>query len=131
MRVATKGGYGVEGVHEWTAKAIARGMEEALARVGAPLEIFFLHSCPLEVARRDDILRALQDAIAAGKIARAGYSGEGEALAWAAHSGHYGALECSLNVCDQANLGLVREAGARGLLVFAKRSKNVALRLTF
>ena len=122
MRVATKGGYGVPGVDDWTGEAVRRGIDDACARVGTRLAIFFLHSCELHTAARDDILRALEDARSAGKIEHAGYSGEGDALAWAVRSENFGAVECSVNAFDQANVPVVAEARSRGVLVLAKRA---------
>ena len=52
----------------------------------------------------------------------AGYSGEGEALRWALRSGWFGAVECSVNLCDQRSLDdALPEAAGRGVGVIAKR----------
>ena len=68
------------------------------------------------------MLRALEEARRAGKIREAGYSGEGEALRWAVRSGHFGAVECSVNLCDQRALAeVLPEAAGRGVGVIAKR----------
>jgi aryl-alcohol dehydrogenase-like predicted oxidoreductase len=121
--VTTKGGYGVDGVPEWTGEAITRGIDEALGRLRRGyVDVFFLHSCPLDVARKDDILRALGAAKTSGKIRAAGYSGEGDALAWAVHSGYFGVVQCSINPFDQTNTTLATEARTRGIDVFAKRA---------
>jgi aryl-alcohol dehydrogenase-like predicted oxidoreductase len=50
----------------------------------------------------------------------AGYSGDNEALAFAAGSGRFGALECSVNVADRWNLHHVLGRDP-GLGVIAKR----------
>src|SRR6185503_19408347 len=45
-----------------------------------------------------------------------------EPLAWAVRSGRFGAVQASVNVCDQRILGEARpEAAARGLGIIAKR----------
>ena len=122
VAVTTKGGYGLPGIPDWTGVTIARGIEAAIVRLRrSPLDVFFLHSCPLDVARREDILRALEEARARGEIRAAGYSGEGDALGWAVRSGHFAVVQCSLNPFDQANLPVVTEAALRGVTVLAKR----------
>ena len=121
--LSTKGGYGVEGIAEWTGACVTAGIEAALVRMRTErIDIFHLHSCPLEVLVRDDILGALEQAVRAGKIAMAGYSGDNEPLDWAIRSGHFGAVECSLNLCDQRVLGgTLAAAEERGIGLIIKR----------
>ncbi len=118
--VATKGGYGVDGAEDWTREAVRLGVDRALRllRVEA-IGVFFLHSCPLSTLHRDEILLELDRAMQAGKILARGYSGDGEALAWAARSGRFDAVECSVNVVDQealASAGIVPTIAKRALL---------------
>lgn len=121
--LSSKGGYGVDGVPDWTPETIRRGVEQALARLRTDrIDIFHLHSCPLDVLRREDLLGALDEVRQSGLIRVAAYSGENEALAWAAASGRFGSLETSVNVADQWSLHHVLPgAGAAGLGVVAKR----------
>jgi len=121
--LTTKVGYGIPGHADWTGPCIAAGVDAALARLRTDhLDVVFLHSCPLEVLRRDDVLGALEGAVRAGKVRAAGYSGEGEPLAWAVASGRFGVVQCSVSVCDQGGLdGAVAEAARRGVGVLAKR----------
>lgn len=121
--LATKGGYGVAGVEDWTPACITRGVEEALRRLRTDrIDVFFLHSCGRDVLQREGLIEALEAAVAKGYVRVAGYSGENEDLAWAVASGRFGAIECSVNVFDQASLsGAVAEAEARGMGVVAKR----------
>jgi len=122
--LCTKGGYMVEGAPDWTPEAITYGIHRALRQLKTDyLDIFLLHSCPLEVLQRDELLDALTQAKEAGKIREAGYSGEGAALEWALRSGRFTVLECSVNVVDQHSLGsgMVAEAQERGLGILAKR----------
>ncbi|MCP2013766.1 aryl-alcohol dehydrogenase-like predicted oxidoreductase [Deinococcus sp. HSC-46F16] len=121
--LSTKGGYGVEGMEDWTPGAIRHGIERALRTMRTDrIDIFHLHSCPLDTLRRDDLLAELDRAREAGLIGVAAYSGENEALAWAADSGRFGSLETSVNVTDQWSLRHVLPgAAARGLGVIAKR----------
>jgi aryl-alcohol dehydrogenase-like predicted oxidoreductase len=121
--LSTKGGYGADGIADWTGACVTAGIEAALVRLRTErIDIFHLHSCPLEVLMRDDILGALEQAVRAGKIAMAGYSGDNEPLDWAIRSGYFGAVECSLNLCDQRVLGgTLAAAEERGLGLIVKR----------
>jgi aryl-alcohol dehydrogenase-like predicted oxidoreductase len=121
--LSTKGGYGAEGADDWTANAITRGIEDALRRLRTDrIDVFHLHSCPRDVLERGDVVEALARAKDAGKVRVAAYSGENDALDWAAASGRFGALQCSVNVCDQAALDASIAAAARaGMGVIGKR----------
>ncbi len=82
----------------------------------------FLHSCPLDVLERGDVIRGLLEARDAGKVRVAGYSGENDALRWALDSGHFGALQTSVNLVDQWSAEhVLLDAAARGIGVVAKR----------
>lgn len=121
--LATKLGYGVPGVPDWTAPCVAQGIDLALSRLRSErIDVALLHSCPAAVAVREDILRALEDARAAGKIGTCGYSGDNEPLEAAIGCGRFGAIEASVNIVDQHALGhAIPAAGERGLGVIAKR----------
>ncbi|HRY44521.1 MAG TPA: aldo/keto reductase [Thermoanaerobaculia bacterium] len=117
--LSTKLGYGVPDVPDWTPECIARGVDQALSRLRTDvLDVAHLHSCPLETLLSSGVVEALLDAVRAGKVRVAAYSGENEALAWAVSSGAFGSVQCSVNVCDQRSLALI---AARGLGVIAKR----------
>jgi aryl-alcohol dehydrogenase-like predicted oxidoreductase len=119
--LVTKVGYDVEGAMDWTAAAVTGGIERAtrLLRTDV-IDVALLHSCPLETLERRDVIEALLAARSAGKIRVAGYSGENEALRWAVRSGHFGAIETSVNIVDQWSLSnVLPEAGHLG--VIAKR----------
>lgn len=122
--LSTKGGYGVDGAEDWTSRAIAKGIDDALVRLRTDrIDVFHFHSCPLDVLRRDDLLAPLDDARAAGKIRAAAYSGENEALAWAVASGRFDSVQCSVSVFDQRALdGAIADAARRGVGVIAKRA---------
>jgi aryl-alcohol dehydrogenase-like predicted oxidoreductase len=119
---STKGGYGVEPVPEWTGEAISAGIERARRTLRVPcVDVFFLHSCPLEVLERPGLVEALVRARERGLIGAAGYSGDGEPLAWAVEHGAFQVVQASFSVFDQANGPTLRRARAAGLTVFAKR----------
>jgi len=121
--LSTKGGYGVAGVADWTAEVIARGIDQALMRMKTDrIDVFHLHSCPREVLEHGELLEALARARDAGKIQVAAYSGENEALTWAIESGDFGAVQCSVSLCDQTVLeNALPACEASELGVIAKR----------
>ena len=121
--LSTKLGYGVEGLPDWTYECIVQGVERALRLMRTEvLDIAHLHSCPLDTLQRGDVTRALNDCQRAGKIRVAAYSGDNAELAWAIASGDFGAVQTSINICDQGNLSQrLPDALARGLGVIAKR----------
>jgi aryl-alcohol dehydrogenase-like predicted oxidoreductase len=122
--LATKGGYGVAGIPDWTAEVMTRGIEQALSRLQTDhLDIFLLHSCGLDVLQRGDLFEPLQRAKQQGRIRAIGYSGDGPALEWAVCSGLFDVVECSVNVVDQRALeAAIPQAVSRGVGVIAKRA---------
>ena len=103
--LSSKGGSGVDGHEDWSAGAVRASVEQTLRRTRSEqVDVWFLHSCSLEVLRRGEVQDALDAEVAAGRVRVPGYSGDNEALAFAAASGRFGALECSVNVADRWNL---------------------------
>lgn len=121
--LSTKVGYGIAGTADWTGACITAGIDEALRLLRTDfIDIVHLHSCPIEVMSRDEITRALDGAVASGKVRVAAYSGDNEALAWAITSGHFGGVQTSVNMFDQRVIaGGLHAARERGLGVIAKR----------
>jgi aryl-alcohol dehydrogenase-like predicted oxidoreductase len=119
--VSTKLGYGVPGIADWTAPCIEAGVERALDLLGVEaLDVAHLHSCPLEVLVRGEVVEALLAAVAAGKVRFAAYSGEGEPLSHAISCGAFQVVQASCSLVDPAAAEL-RAAKARGLGTIAKR----------
>lgn len=120
--LSTKVGYGVEGVADWTREAVRRGVDEALSTLQQDcVDVVHLHSCPAEVLARGEVLEALFEARAAGKIRLAAYAGDNEGLDAAIAAGADSVLT-SASVFDQGFLGRgLGEAKRRGLGVIAKR----------
>lgn len=121
--ISTKGGYGVPGVPDWTGECITQGINQALERLQTDyIDIFHLHSCPTDTLKNSDVIPALERALKLGKIRVAAYSGDNEALEWAALSGKFGSLETSVNICDQRVLEkVIPNAAQAGLCIIAKR----------
>jgi aryl-alcohol dehydrogenase-like predicted oxidoreductase len=120
--LSTKVGYGVDGVADWTGECVRRGVDRALGVLATDrIDIVHLHSCPIDVLARGEVIAALHAARAAGKLRCAAYSGDNAALAWAAASGQFDSLQLSWSLCDQAAAGVIERAHADGLGVIAKR----------
>jgi aryl-alcohol dehydrogenase-like predicted oxidoreductase len=125
--LSTKVGYGVEGVPDWTYDCIVQGVERALRLMRTDwLDIVHLHSCPLAVLQQGDVIRALTDCRAAGKLRVAAYSGDNVEIDFAisaAAGGAFGSVQTSVSLCDQAHLAHHRAARAdhAGIGVIAKR----------
>jgi len=120
--LSTKVGYGVDGVADWTGPCVRLGIDRALGKLATDrIDIVHLHSCPVDVLERGEVIAALHDAQRAGKIRCAAYSGDNEALAWAAASGHFDSLQMSFNLCDQRAAAVIARAHGAGTGVIAKR----------
>jgi len=121
--LSTKVGYDIAGTEDWTYECVARGVDVALGRLQTDwIDIVHLHSCPAATLERGDVIAALDDAVAAGKVRIAAYSGDNEDLEWAAGSGRFGSLQTSVNLFDQRVIdGGLRTAAERGIGVIAKR----------
>ncbi|NNM67809.1 MAG: aldo/keto reductase, partial [Spirochaetales bacterium] len=121
--LSTKGGYGVEGVQDWTYAAVVTGAEQALQRLQTDhMDVYLLHSCPKDVFIREDIRQALHDLKKRGLALHTGYSGENDDLDAALGLPEIEVIETSINLTDQGNLKqrLVR-AAHKGVGVIAKR----------
>ncbi len=118
--LSTKLGYGVPGVPDWTGECITGGVDQALRRLATDrLDIAHLHSCGPEVLARDDVLRALEAAVQAGKVRLAGYSGDGEGLRVALRIPLFRVFQVSVSLVDQEALEVELPAGVG---VIGKRS---------
>ncbi|MFD3162725.1 aldo/keto reductase [Herpetosiphon sp. NSE202] len=129
--LSTKIGYGIEGYDDWTSPIITAGIDAALRQMQTDyLDIVHFHSCPLETLRAGDVIEALDRAVQAGKVRVAAYSGDNAPLEWAVQAGHFGAIECSVNLADQRVIDqLLPQAQQHQLGVIAKRPvANVAWR---
>jgi aryl-alcohol dehydrogenase-like predicted oxidoreductase len=121
--LSTKVGYGVEGVPDWTHDCIVQGIERALRLMRTDwIDIVHLHSCPLQVLERGEVVRALADARRAGKLRVAAYSGDNAEIDFALACAEFGSVQTSISLCDQAHLAQRADAAAAaGIGVIAKR----------
>lgn len=121
--LSTKGGYGIEGIPEWTGECVTAGIDAALRRLATDyIDIFHLHSCPAHVLERGDIQEALENAVWQGKVRVAAYSGDNDALDAALRTNTFRSVQLSLNLFDQRAIDRgLKTARERGLGVIAKR----------
>jgi aryl-alcohol dehydrogenase-like predicted oxidoreductase len=121
--LSTKLGYGIDGVPDWTAASVDAGIEEARRRLRTDvLDVVHLHSCPCDVLERGEVVDALASAVVRGRVRVAAYSGENDALVAAVADERIGAIQTSVNLCDQWSLAhVVARARERGLGVIGKR----------
>ncbi|HEY1629399.1 MAG TPA: aldo/keto reductase, partial [Tepidisphaeraceae bacterium] len=89
----------------WSYETVSRTVDRSLRLLKTDaLDVMLLHTCDLATLKKGDALRALADARKAGKIRFAGYSGDNDAVAWAAAQGNVAVVEMSLNITDQMNI---------------------------
>ncbi len=121
--LSTKIGYGIAGYQDWTPPIIEAGIDHALRTMQTDcIDIVHLHSCPLEVLMQQEIVDSLLTALNAGKIKVPAYSGDNEPFEWALNSGKFGALQTSINICDQRAIASLQKAQERGIGMIAKRA---------
>lgn len=121
--ISTKIGYGIPGYEDWTYECIVAGVDAALKRLQTDyIDIVHFHSCPLETLQKGDITRALEEAVQAGKVRCAAYSGDNVELEYAINSDRFGSVQCSVNICDQKVIDHALPAAIeKGIGVIAKR----------
>ncbi|HMB95851.1 MAG TPA: aldo/keto reductase [Tepidisphaeraceae bacterium] len=91
--------------HEWSYETVSRSIDRSLRLLKTDfVDVMLLHSCDLNMLKKGDAFRALADAREKGKIRFAGYSGDNDAVAWAAAQSDVAVVEMSLNMVDQINI---------------------------
>jgi aryl-alcohol dehydrogenase-like predicted oxidoreductase len=123
--LATKAGHFLprnEG-EDWTYDLIIESIDRSLKLMKTDhVDLVQLHSCVVEVLERGDVIRALQDARAAGKTRFIGYSGDNENAKWAVTSGLFDTLQTSFNLVDQNALtNLFADVEERDMGLIIKR----------
>jgi aryl-alcohol dehydrogenase-like predicted oxidoreductase len=93
---------------DWSAPLIAQTIERSLRRLKTDvLDVMLLHTCEQDILHKGDALGALVKAKSAGKIRFVGFSGDNQAVAYAATLPEVDVVETSINIADQANIDLV------------------------
>ena len=107
----------------WSAQVIEQTVDRALRRLKTDhLDVMLLHSCEQEVLEKGEAVEALVRARDAGKIRHAGYSGDNDAVLYAAGLDAIDVVETSVNICDQVNIdSLLPEAKRCDIGVIVKR----------
>lgn len=107
----------------WRTDVLEWNIEQSLRRLKTEcVDLLLLHSCSEEILKRGDVIEVLQRAKRSGKARYIGYSGDGTAELYAIESGHFDAVELSLNIADQEAIEtLLPAARQHGLGVVAKR----------
>lgn len=86
----------------WDPKTLTAGLERSLKRLGRDhLDLVQLHSCPLELLQRGDVIDILERARDAGKIRFIGLSADGNAAAFGIRTGRFDVLQTSFSIADQ------------------------------
>ncbi len=123
--LVSKCGRAMEGLdgEAWSATVIEQTIDRALRRLKTDhLDVMLLHSCELETLNQGEALAALAKARDAGKIRFYGYSGDNEAVAYAAGLDEVAVVETSINICDHANIEMLLPVARRhDVGVLAKR----------
>ncbi len=120
----TKCGHGADyTVDAWSYDDITETINRSLKRLKTDyVDLVQLHSCSEDLLRKGDVIRALQDAKAAGKTRFIGYSGDHTDAVYAIETGAFDTLQTSVNIADQESIDLtIPKAAARGMGVIAKR----------
>ena len=108
---------------DWTYDLIISSIDRSLERMKTEyVDLVQLHSCSVEILERGDVIRALQDAKAAGKTRHVGYSGDNESAKWAVTSGLFDTLQTSFSLVDQsARINLFEDVEANDMGLIIKR----------
>lgn len=111
------------GDETWSYECVAASIDRSLERMKTDrIDVMHLHSCTVAVLERGDAIRALEDAVQAGKVRFAAYSGDNDAALWAARSGRFSVIQTSFNLVDQAaRHELFGEITSRSLGLIVKR----------
>ena len=123
--LATKAGHFLprgEG-EDWTYDLIISSIERSLGLMKTDhVDLVQLHSCSVDILEKGDVIRALQDAKAAGKTRYVGYSGDNKNAKWAVTSGLFDTLQTSFNLVDQsARTNLFADVEERDMGLIIKR----------
>ena len=87
---------------DWSYQGIKKSIDRSLDLLKTDrIDIMQLHSCDVETLERGEVIRALEEAMSAGKILHLGFSGDNEAVIWAAESNKFETIQTSFNLVEQ------------------------------
>tara|TARA_Y100001936_G_scaffold56222_1_gene55116 strand:- start:83 stop:994 length:912 start_codon:yes stop_codon:yes gene_type:complete len=99
--LASKTGHSVLG-KDWTYDNIIQSVDKSLRLLKTDyIDIMQLHGTDVTSLEKGDVIRALQDSKAEGKIRFIGYSGGNQDAYWAITSGLFDTIQTSFNIVDQ------------------------------
>jgi aryl-alcohol dehydrogenase-like predicted oxidoreductase len=121
--LSTKVGYDVQWQSDWTYEAVVGGIDQALKLMKTDyIDIVHLHSCSMDILKRGDVIRGLEEKKNEGKVRFIAYSGENDALKYAISTGRFDSIQASVNICDQRIIDdILPDAVKSGLGMIAKR----------
>ena len=121
--LSTKVGYSIPGYEDWTYDIISAGVEHALSLMQTDyLDIVHLHSCPLSILQKHEVIDALLAMKEKGKIRVAAYSGENDELQYAIDTNCFGSIQTSVNIFDQRGIDTYcKQAKEKQMGIIAKR----------
>ena len=108
---------------DWNPHLLEASIERSLRRLRTDhLDLLQLHSCDLDVIRKDDVIQVLEKAKRSGKTRYIGYSGDNEDARYAIRTGVFDALQTSINIADQQEIDFTLPmAVERNMGIIAKR----------
>ena len=124
--LATKAGHvtGDASGEPWSTNVVEESIERSLRRLKTDhLDLVQIHTCPIEILEKGDIIEVLERAREAGKTRFIGHSGDNEEAMWAVKSGRFDTLQTSYSIVEQhaRTKGLFEAAESHGVGVIIKR----------
>ena len=87
---------------DWTYKGVKKSIDRSLSLLKTDrVDIMQLHSCDVETLERGEVIKALEEAKSDGKILHLGFSGDNDAVIWAAESNKFETMQTSFNLVEQ------------------------------
>jgi len=87
---------------DWTYKGVKKSIDRSLSLLKTDrVDIMQLHSCDVATLKRGEVIKALEEAKSDGKILHLGFSGDNDAVIWAAESNKFETIQTSFNLVEQ------------------------------
>ena len=89
-------------LEDWSYKGVKLSIERSLKLLKTDrLDLIQIHSCTLKELNEGETFRAMSEAKEKGKVLHLGFSGDNEAVIWAAKSGLFDTIQTSFNLVEQ------------------------------